>query len=148
MLSSLQLFAGTQLQLPHNTTPPQLEVLLNGLLKNDDKMPYAFFINETELAGELAAIMLKQNLSVETVVDIVYQPQAVFRVRPVGRCTATLAGAPSTGMSWNNIRGLYSPRILRRIMVQVDRTTLSSRELVPTTGQYKQTYAMGLYIVS
>jgi hypothetical protein len=32
-------------------------------------------------------------LSVEAALRIVYQPQAVFRVRPVSRCTASLAGA-------------------------------------------------------
>ena len=32
-------------------------------------------------------------VSVEAALRIVYQPQAIFRVRPVSRCTASLAGA-------------------------------------------------------
>ena len=36
--------------------------------------------------------MEKQGASTETVLTIVYQPQAVFRVRPVARCTSTLPG--------------------------------------------------------
>lgn len=31
-------------------------------------------------------------VSVEKVVQIVYQPQAIFRIRPVNRCSATIAG--------------------------------------------------------
>lgn len=56
-------------------------------------MPYAFYIDTNELISEVGAAMLGQNVSVEKVVDILYRPQAVFKVRPVGRCTATMAGA-------------------------------------------------------
>lgn len=86
--------AGTQLQLPHSTTPQQLETLLNGLLKNEEKVPYAFYLEAHELAGEVGAAMLKHSVSVEKTVEILFRPQAVFRVRPVGRCTATMAGEP------------------------------------------------------
>lgn len=30
--------------MPHSVTPQQLEVLLNGLLQNEEKMPYSFYI--------------------------------------------------------------------------------------------------------
>lgn len=83
---------GTQLQLPHGTTAQQLGVLLNGLLGNEEPLPFAFYIAGLELGGEVGAMMLQHNLSVEAVVEIVYQPQAVFRVRAVGRCTASMAG--------------------------------------------------------
>jgi len=36
--------------------------------------------------------MDKFAVSVEKVLSIVYQPQAVFRIRPVNRCSATIAG--------------------------------------------------------
>jgi NLE (NUC135) domain len=74
-------------------TPQQLEALLNGLLKNEEKVPYAFYVEDAELAGEIGAAMLAKSISVEKVVSILYRPQAVFRVRPVGRCTASMAGA-------------------------------------------------------
>lgn len=91
--SSYQACAGSQLQLPHQTTPQQLETLLNGLLKNDESVPYAFYLEGLELNGEIGAAMLKNDVSVEKTVEILFRPQAVFRVRPVGRCTATMAGA-------------------------------------------------------
>ena len=31
-------------------------------------------------------------VSVEKALSIVYQPQAVFRIRPVNRCSATISG--------------------------------------------------------
>ena len=32
------------------------------------------------------------SVSVEKVLPIVYQPQAIFRIRPVNRCSATISG--------------------------------------------------------
>jgi hypothetical protein len=37
---------GPQLDVPQGVTPAQLETLLNGLLQNDEKMPYSFYIEE------------------------------------------------------------------------------------------------------
>lgn len=55
-------------------------------------MPYSFYINEEEIVQSLFDSMNEQNLSTEVVLQIVYQPQAVFRVKPVTRCTDTLPG--------------------------------------------------------
>jgi hypothetical protein len=46
-----------------------------------------------ELSGELGQHLKKQQVSVEQSLRIVYMPQAVFRVRPVARCTASMPGA-------------------------------------------------------
>ena len=40
---------GPQLDLPHDVTPQQLETLLNGLLQQEERMPYSFFVEEQEL---------------------------------------------------------------------------------------------------
>jgi ribosome assembly protein 4 len=45
-----------------------------------------------ELAGELGSHLQKQQVSVEQSLRIVYMPQAVFRVRPVARCTSSMPG--------------------------------------------------------
>lgn len=37
--------AGPTLDVPHTVTPQQLEVLLNGLLANEEKQPYSFYID-------------------------------------------------------------------------------------------------------
>jgi hypothetical protein len=53
------LSAGPQLDLPHDATPAQLETLLNGLLRQQEKLPYSFFVEEQQLAEELGAHLHK-----------------------------------------------------------------------------------------
>lgn len=58
----------------------------------DESIPYSFFINESEITGSLKETLETQTLETEKVVEIVYQPQAVFKVRAVTRCTSTIPG--------------------------------------------------------
>ncbi|KAK3282636.1 hypothetical protein CYMTET_9633 [Cymbomonas tetramitiformis] len=83
---------GPQLDLPPDLTHEQLEALLNELLTNEEKVPYAFFVNDLELTGATELSSLIQDVSVESVLKIVYHPQALFRVRPVARCSSTMKG--------------------------------------------------------
>lgn len=55
-------------------------------------MPYNFFINEKELVESLDTFFEKEQVETEKVLEIVYQPQAVFKVRAVTRCTSTIPG--------------------------------------------------------
>lgn len=93
--------AGPQLDIPQNVAPEQLEVLLNGLLQNQERLPYSFYIDDQELSGELGAHLAKAKISVEQVLRVVYEPQAVFRVRPVARCTASIPGHSEAVLSVN-----------------------------------------------
>ncbi len=54
--------AGPQLDLPQNVTVTQLETLLNGLLSNEEKLPYSFFVNDVELADELGQHLLNHKV--------------------------------------------------------------------------------------
>eukprot|EP00250_Pteridium_aquilinum_P001867 c12073_g1_i1 orf=324-1751(-) len=83
---------GNPLDLPQNVGPAELYTLVNSLLNNEEKLPYAFYVNDQELVGQLGSYLLENKVSVEQVLRIVYQPQAVFRIRPVTRCSATIAG--------------------------------------------------------
>ena len=65
------------------------------MLQNEEKLPYSFYIDEQELAGALGEFLAASNASVEAALRITYMPQAVFRVRPVARCTASMPGEPS-----------------------------------------------------
>ena len=87
-----ELVAGPPVELPLDITPHQLNILLNKLLNNDDKLPYSFHLNETEITADLRSTVADQGASIEECLSIVYMPQAVFRVRAVTRCTSTLAG--------------------------------------------------------
>ncbi|CAJ1027232.1 putative NLE (NUC135) domain/WD domain, G-beta repeat [Leishmania utingensis] len=112
--------SGTQILLPASATPKQLDELLSSLLQDEElkKTPYAFFIGGEQINSSVQDIlfrkqkdeyvgrMLKEGRRVrqqdieklefaapeETVVEIMYKPQAVFRVRPVTRCAGTLDG--------------------------------------------------------
>ena len=68
--------AGPQLDLPADVTPPQLQELLNTLLRNEEPTPYAFYVADVELADELGPHLAKSGASVEGVLRIVYQARA------------------------------------------------------------------------
>ncbi|GMY22460.1 notchless protein homolog [Fagus crenata] len=83
---------GAPMYLPQNAGPQELQQMVNKLLNNEEKLPYAFYISDKELLVALGTYLEKNKVSVEKVLSIVYQPQAVFRIRPVNRCSATIAG--------------------------------------------------------
>ena len=55
-------------------------------------VPYLFFINGHEIQTSIAECVKFQILNTEKTIPIVYQPQAVFKVRPVSRCTSSMPG--------------------------------------------------------
>jgi ribosome assembly protein 4 len=48
---------GAALYLPQNVGPPQLQEIVNHLLHNEDKLPYAFYIGDEELSVQLGTYM-------------------------------------------------------------------------------------------
>lgn len=58
----------------------------------EDPLTYLFFINEKEIAHSLENSIDFRKFDNEAVLNIVYQPQANFVVRPVTRCTSTMPG--------------------------------------------------------
>eukprot|EP01112_Ceratiomyxa_fruticulosa_P011665 TRINITY_DN3187_c0_g1_i1.p1 TRINITY_DN3187_c0_g1~~TRINITY_DN3187_c0_g1_i1.p1 ORF type:complete len:479 (+),score=89.51 TRINITY_DN3187_c0_g1_i1:121-1557(+) len=84
--------AGPPMDIPQDITQGQLELLLNSLLQNDEQLPYSFFVNDFEIITNLKKILEDNKISTENTLNIIYQPQAVFRVRPVTRCTGDLPG--------------------------------------------------------
>jgi hypothetical protein len=92
--------SGPPLELPHDVQPKQLLTLLNKLLKNDDEStPYTFFVDEHEVVKELSTVVDTAGLSTEGVLSIVYQPQAVFKVRVFARVTHTHTHTHSLSLS-------------------------------------------------
>ncbi|KAJ3400980.1 hypothetical protein HDV05_000732, partial [Chytridiales sp. JEL 0842] len=85
--------SGPTLNLPAGTTPEQLQLLLNQLLANDDPVPYLFFVDDTEISTTIHEnILVDLGKSKEEILTISYQPQAVFKVRAVTRCTSSMTG--------------------------------------------------------
>ncbi len=83
---------GSPLEIPKDITGEQLTTLVNSLLNNEEKVPYSFYLNEEEIVESLQDIVSKQETSIETVLNIMYRPQALFRVNSVARCTSSLPG--------------------------------------------------------
>ncbi|DBB18330.1 TPA: hypothetical protein ACH3X3_003279 [Trebouxia sp. C0006] len=55
--------AGPQLSVPQDATVKQLNLLLNQLLDNEEKLPYSFFVEEQELASSLGEHLQKNKVS-------------------------------------------------------------------------------------
>lgn len=87
-----EILSGNSLDLPANLTVDKLQLICNALLNNEDPVPLAFFINDVEITGCLKDNLDKDFSISENIVEIVYQPQAVFKVRSVTRCTGSIEG--------------------------------------------------------
>ncbi|CAM9233040.1 unnamed protein product, partial [Ectocarpus fasciculatus] len=89
--------AGPPIDLPVTSSAKQLQGLINSLLSNEDKLPYAFYVNDLEVSESLEATLREleaggNGQSYENTLTISYQPLSVFRVRPVTRCVETMPG--------------------------------------------------------
>jgi len=83
---------GDMMDLPLNCTVQQLTLICNAILQQDEPVPYVFFVNDKEISQTLHKALELNTINTEGVIDIIYQQQAVFKVRPVTRCTASMPG--------------------------------------------------------
>lgn len=83
---------GDVMDLPVDCTVEQLTQICNVLLQEEENTPFLFYINDVEITQSLKNAVDINSLNTEGVVDIIYHRQAVFRVRPVTRCTSSIPG--------------------------------------------------------
>ena len=99
------------LDLPTKSSLDDLNALVHTLLESTQqqqqdghetgKVPYSFYAkvlkngveDDIEIVSSIADLLINElSISTESVLHLVYQPLAIFRVRPVSRCTDTLPG--------------------------------------------------------
>jgi ribosome assembly protein 4 len=63
-------------------------------IPQDEPMPYSFFLGEDEILETLNAVLdASKHANTEDVLSIIYQPQAIFRVRTITHCSSSLPGS-------------------------------------------------------
>lgn len=87
-----EVLPGGLLDLPGDVTVDKLQAICNALLQQEEPLPLAFYVNNIEVTDILEKYIGKDFNLNEDVVEIVYQPQAVFKIRAVTRCTGSLEG--------------------------------------------------------
>lgn len=87
-----EILPGGPFSLPVNVTVDKLQEVCDALLQHKQPWPMAFYVNNMEVTNALEKYIDKDFNFNEHVLEIVYQPQAVFKVRTVTRCTASIEG--------------------------------------------------------
>lgn len=91
-------YKGAQVEIPTNLRPNDLQAICDALLQTskEDRVPYLFFIKGTHLTDTIESIKDENSkpikLDQERVLEIVFAPQAVFKVEPVTRCISSMSG--------------------------------------------------------
>ncbi|KAI6181094.1 Notchless-like protein 1 [Aphelenchoides besseyi] len=83
------------IDLPLSTSVVELQNLCNELLQLDDdsKLPIQFRTSDgVEIVNSIQESVPRESIDDEKGITIIYLPQALFRVRPVTRCTSSLPG--------------------------------------------------------
>jgi ribosome assembly protein 4 len=92
---------GELMDIPTQSSIDDLTSLVHSLLEQTEKVPYSFYAKlnrngieeDVEITTEtLASFLRTHSVSTEVTMDLIYHPLAIFRVRPVTRCTDTLPG--------------------------------------------------------
>ncbi|XP_057498668.1 notchless protein homolog isoform X2 [Actinidia eriantha] len=65
---------GPPMYLPQNAGPKELQQMVNKLLNNEEKLPYAFYISDQELVVQLGSYLQKHKGHTEAVLSVSFSP--------------------------------------------------------------------------
>jgi ribosome assembly protein 4 len=92
------------MQLNASTTKMDLNKILDQVLQAEEKQIYQFYMDDREVRGSIGEILdkmqaasekegaKKSKFTGETVIQLIYKPEAMFRIRPITRASSTLEG--------------------------------------------------------
>jgi len=86
---------GAPMELHVDVNSIKLSLLYNAVFNKTDTLPYLFFVDDIEIKDSLKKALQNQptqTFESEKVVYITVVPQAVYRVRPVTRCSSSMPG--------------------------------------------------------
>lgn len=89
---------GAQVELPTNLKPIDLQNICDALFQTpkEEKVPYLFFVNGTQIKDTIATTKDENDKPIiidhEKVIEIVFAPQAIFKVEPITRCASSISG--------------------------------------------------------
>ncbi|KAL7293834.1 hypothetical protein TKK_0012892 [Trichogramma kaykai] len=83
---------GGLIDLPVKATVNDLQAIVNALLQqSEEPVPFAFYVDNNQIFNNLQECVRNRE-SDERILEIVCQPEALFKVRTVTRCTGSLEG--------------------------------------------------------
>lgn len=85
-------YLGDIMPLPKSSSVDLLSSACKLCLDQEPNAPLSFYINNIEIRTSIEDTLNSENICVGEILEIVYQQQAIFRVRPITRCTSTLSG--------------------------------------------------------
>ncbi|XP_029654995.1 notchless protein homolog 1-like [Octopus sinensis] len=73
-------------------TKKQLQSLCESTFSTEEDVSYRFYLSNIEIKTTLSETLNQVDTNKEKILTITCQPQSVFRVRPVTRCTSSMVG--------------------------------------------------------
>ena len=70
---------------------------------------YEFYVDDLEVRESLAEVVERRSGNTENMLEIVYQPQAKFRVQPVTHCSSSIPGERGGLSGWNECLPVHWP---------------------------------------
>ncbi|OXA57705.1 notchless protein homolog 1 [Folsomia candida] len=90
------------IDVPVTVTLDQIKQMAEGLGMDGDPFMSVYFVNNKEITSSLSGVLTNEEKDDhETVFKIICQPQAVFKVRCITRCTSSLSGHAKEVLSAN-----------------------------------------------